>query len=165
MPTKQEQLAALDAKLVPLREQYAELGLNPTPAQIMALNWPEVRGEAYKLVTRTMGRYSGLMHSGYFPDTNQIALKVSFDQNEPFESQLDVLKFVEFIKPLKNGKYVITVFEYSLSEDGVYTIESEDGKEWSVVFTRYYHPTTAFTGDLQTALKYVYDNHPYIQRA
>lgn len=121
----------------------------------------------YRRIKQFVARFSkgSIEISGYRTETHQRALQVAFDQNKPFEDQLQILEFVPYIKPAKPNRYlstekrkIIGVFEYTLSKNEIYYIEiAEDGQ---VYFCTHIRELKEFP-DLKSCLRYVYDHHPY----
>jgi hypothetical protein len=142
-----------------VQEKYKDIVF--TPKTYMEIN-ASSRGEAlYVACEKFISTYydKGVYAGGYYPATNQFALKVKFDQNRPLEHQLGILDFVEYLKPFEGTKH-IGVFEYTLSEDGVYCILVSD--KTKLIKTTYGHDRTIRMFDtLLECLRYVYEYHPY----
>lgn len=134
-------------------------------------------GKYYKEVQNFLGAFynSGIYYGGnYFTSENtqksQIALKVIFDQNKPFDEQLGILEFIPYLLPVNGRDYktklydkCIGVFEESLSEGGVYQIVYiEKDKIWKLIITTYGREQSLITNkDIKEVLHHVYLYHPY----
>ena len=123
------------------------------------------------------GSLRGTYTSGYNPDTNQIHFKVMLDQNEPLASQGGIKTALPLIQPHAGWK-TIGIFEHTLSEYAVwFLMVSEDGSRFLVLNHRRRNdllagrdPAPSLRGrgsdfaefkDVDSALAYIYMNHPY----
>lgn len=161
--------------LLSARERYDALleektrDIPVTVAMVMETS-ARIEGQTlYRRIQNFMQEISGgcLRIGGYHPDTGQRVLKVAFDQNRPFEDQLQVLDFVPYIVPTetrasrrtKSGlRKVIKVFDYTLSAGACYYVEVLADN--SAQFSTSYSEKQMFP-DVTACLRYVYDNHPY----
>ena len=141
-----------------------------TIEKIMSLDWGNVHGPYYKKLEKFLQQFRGISCGGYYPETNQLSVRVAFDQNKDLKDQLDIMRFIPFIKPIKHNKFtqvgissskVISIFENTLSEHGSYDLHITDDKIYCTCIS-YRHPMIEETfTSIEDALKYVYDNHPY----
>lgn len=154
-------------------EEYYKGLTSDTPKE--GVDWEELLSESgydsqakYKARDRVFqgfcSSYGGLQTSGYFPETEQVAVRVSMTHGD--EQQLrEVNKALSFLlpylKPQKDGAVHLGVFESTLSAHGVYTLKVKGDK---VVLSKRTYGTEwdlkTFV-ELEDALEYVQKHHYY----
>lgn len=100
---------------------------------------------------------------GYYPDTNQFALRVVLYRDDPVEKleklAKDIELFLPHIKPLGNNMKVIDIFEHTLSYSCSYSLQiTSDDKRFFVCAGHYRRQQFA---SLLDALQYIRKNHYY----
>lgn len=121
-----------------------------------------VSGERYKERAR-FWESKGLWHSGYTPVKQQVYLKVMLYKGEDDNLEKTLLSLEQILPHLRpvDGIKEFGVFEYTLSENGVYCVEVKEGV-YSLVVYRYHRKSVLKVFDsLRELLKYVQENHYY----
>lgn len=149
-----------------LMETIDEMSMETmTPEQLLRC-MPEttVRYEACNKYLESIG----LASSGYYPDTNQRAVRIGLyrDDDEDFDVQYKGLKSIlPIIKPIKQDFKRINISESSLSEFGIYSLRIYSDDDYKLNLTRYGSPeTVAEFKTLREAMKYIQKNHYYKKR-
>ena len=92
-----------------------------TLAEIFQYDYLESTYKFYKMWCEE----NGFMSGGYFPDTEQYAIKLCFDLDDKKKvkkQKFNLNKYLEIAKPKEDGLVWISVFENSLSAGGCYHI-------------------------------------------
>lgn len=108
-------------------------------------------------------RFDGVISiSGYFPDTNQHALRVALVSDTDCSQVAKWLgEFIPYMKPLGDYEKKISVFESTLSRWGTYDLICQ-GSQWKLMKTTYGREEILQEFDnLIEALEYIKTNHPY----
>lgn len=163
----EQQISAIATRANALKEEINNqklttlIGDKPiTPEIFMSLDWNLVTFKWFQVLDqwfRDNYRNKGLYKGTVWSETDQVALQVMFDQNYPLDDQLGILDFLPFIKPTKKGAKLVGIFEHTCSQYASWMLEIfEDRVE--LIRTRW---TDRKFKDLQEALHYVYQHHPY----
>ena len=126
--------------------------------------WWAITGEWHQKLTHwIVENYfkRGVSASGYYPETDQLALRITLDQHLPLDGQLGILDFIPFIKPHSKGENrdykKVGIFEESLSEFGSWALLLSD-TETILVHNR--QEKQRFS-NIREALQYIYKHLPY----
>ena len=139
--------------------------LKPSIELLMSHDPTRCGTSLYKKLRTWLQKYSKntVTASGHYPDTNQVALCVSFDKRIPFKKQTQILDFIPLIKPIQDGEYKrISICEKTLSEFGSYDIRLYSDNDVKIIEKTYGIESTVqeFTNVLD-ALQYVWENLYY----
>lgn len=188
----EEEMAAIKAQLAPLqeawKEQYEKLeSLRKEQEQLLfggltedtpldQIDWEEllhedgsglsIKRKAVEKVLRRFGDYGkGLGVSGYFPETEQTALRIAMhrgDKENLEQTYKGLTYLLPYIEPLSDGYAHIGIFETTLSERGSYSILI--GKEEIIIQERSWGSDRDMNtfSDLFEALKYVQERLWYV---
>ena len=165
---------ALNGKIVKFTEQIEKLRNEKekeqvkqpmTPAQEMEYFLFEdgsVSGERYK-AREKYWRDKGLWHSGYYPELNQVSLKMMLYKGEKDNLELTISTLEEVIPLLKvhEGVKRLGIFEHTCSEYGVWGIEITD-TSFDLIVHRWHRKSTEKSFDnLRALVQYVQQYHYY----
>lgn len=160
----QEKLNALYAKKKSLLEEREKIWITTRKddwAWILEENG-SVSGERYKFRNKKIESL-GLMSSGYYPEINQVSIKICLTKNdeESYKKTMAGLKVIlPFIIP-QNGIKRIAIFENTLSEGGIFSLEISE-TEIKLCFCRGRREETLKSFQtLEEAVKYIQENHWY----
>jgi hypothetical protein len=136
-----------------------------TPEKILSgPPWWAIAGEWHQKLTNWISKNyfdRGVHASGYYPETDQLALRIKLDQRQPLDGQLGILDFIPFIKPHSKGENrdykKIGIFEASLSEFGSWALLLSS-TETILVHQR--QEKQRFSS-VREALQYIYKHLPY----
>lgn len=121
-----------------------------------------VSGERYK-AREKYWQDKGLWHSGYFPETQQINLKMMLYKGEKdnLEQTITSLEDVLPLIKIHNGVKRLDIFEHTCSEHGSWSAEITD-KSYDLIVHRWHRKSTekSFT-TLRDLVKYVQEFHYY----
>lgn len=121
-----------------------------------------VSGERYK-AREKYWQDKGLWHSGYFPETQQINLKMMLYKGEKdnLEQTISSLEGVLPLIKIHNGVKRLDIFEHTCSEYGSWSVEITD-KSYDLIVHRWHRKSTekSFT-TLRDLVKYVQEFHYY----
>jgi hypothetical protein len=170
---------ALEARMATLLGDTKDLTL----ALVMQIDMNELGNSQYggswwKIVTSYLDEQcrdgqplDGLYRGGSNPEAGgQAGFKIKLDQNRPLDEQCGLTAILPLITPVKGWKY-LSIFEHTLSAGGSWGLRvSEDGKTAEVWGSRDLRYVTEYgdkrvkpeyTGDVDGALAYLYQWHPY----
>ncbi len=69
----------------------------------MSLNYCNLHQPLYDRVQKWEEQFHSVYFGGYNTETNQAVIKIKLNRIKPLEYQLDILKFIPFIKPNEEG--------------------------------------------------------------
>lgn len=145
-----------------------------TPKSVMEIDSKHLTyPHPYREVEEWIHSHKGLYTCPYIrklkDGRHQIGLSVKFDQNLPFEDQLSILDFIPYIEESYDDDYnennlneykTFSVFEFSLSADGIYYVRFKEEKAYLCVI-RFHTFSILKSGTMMDVLEYIYNNHPY----
>jgi hypothetical protein len=111
-------------------------------------------------------RKMNLTSTGFYDETGQVCIKISLIKNEP-TSLPDTLKglrgILKRIKPLEDGFKHVSIFEHTLSRDGIYTLLIDEAKEKYVIQLTQYRRDEVISEHktLRAAVKEIQDKYYY----
>lgn len=128
----------------------------PTAKSVMSVDFKKPIGKkSYKKLLSYL-KSKNITDNGYDLETGQVTLSVSFDQNKPFHKQLEILEFLPYIK---NDR--IEIFDSELSQfESRFILVEKNG----YTVTSFYLKDYFKSNDIHQALKFVYENFPYIRK-
>jgi hypothetical protein len=186
-----EQMSVLQSQLKPLQEKKSKLvkehrllalkeALPLTPEKVANSNYQMFDfDEGFKELRKYMSQFKTISCDGFWSHTQKKALKIAFDQNKDFESQknevllfLSAMPYDDFDKDnrIDSSKInlhkvkVFSIFEYSLSEDGVFNLVVDEKNEAALINTYYSSSRIVKTLPFEEMLNYIYENRPYQRR-
>lgn len=121
-----------------------------------------VSGERYK-AREQYWQDKGLWHSGYFPDTQQINLKMILykGKKDNFEQTIQVLEEVlPFIKE-RDGVKHLDIFEHTHSENGCWSVEITEGSFYLILHRWHRRSVNQSFKTLRELVQYVQEHHYY----
>lgn len=162
-----EKLIKLHKQIEKLREQKEKEQMKQpmNPAEEMEYFLFEddrVSGERYKALEKYW-QDKGLWHSGYFPEIEQINLKIMMykGKNDNLEQTISVLEQVIPLLKVHKGVKHLGVFESTCSEHGSYSVEITD-TTFDLVVWRWSRKSTVQSFDnLRSLVEYVREHHYY----
>jgi len=165
---------ALTDKIVKLSKQIDKLREQKEKGQMKQEMTPEqeveyflfedglVSGERYK-ARQKYWRGKGLWNSGYFPELNQVNLKMMLYKGKEDNLEQTISTLEEVIPMLKVHKGVkrLGIFEHTCSEDGSWSVEITD-TSYDLILHRYHRKSTEKSFDnLRALVEYVQKHHYY----
>lgn len=101
--------------------------------------------------------YNGLTILG--EDRYQRAVSIKLERSRPLKEQMAIKEFIPYIQPGYQGNRTVRVFESTLSEYGVYSVNTDN---YELGITRYgsYSTIKSFSS-IDELLEYVYKHHYY----
>lgn len=175
MEEVRSQIKPLNDKFGKLFEKHKKL-----QSEYDKLKLPEIKDDDWEYIlhvepNESTERYSfrtkkidelGLMPSGYYPETNQTHVELKLIKGKP-ETKAKTIEslatILPFLKPIKDGKVHLGVFEHTLSEHGIYKLLiDKETMRCELTFTRYSRTSSEKTFEnLNEAIEYIYDKHYY----
>lgn len=162
-----EKLSKLYKQIEKLREQkekeQMKQPMNPTEEmEYFLFEDGRVSGERYK-AREKYWHDKGLWCSGYFPETEQVNLKMMLYKGEKdnLEQTISVLEQVIPLLKVHQGVKHLGVFESTCSEHGSYSVEITD-TTFDLVVWRWSRKSTVQSFDnLRSLVEYVQEHHYY----
>lgn len=165
--TLNDEIVKLSEKIEKLREQQEKEQMSKpmTPTQEAEYFLFEdgcVSGERYKARSKYWGA-KGLYSSGYNPETEQVSLKLMLYKGDKDNLEQTITATEEVLPLLKvhNGVKRLSIFEHTLSEDGIWSVEITDDS-YDLILSRYHRKSTEKSFDnLRALIQYIQEHHYY----
>jgi hypothetical protein len=133
-----------------------------TAKAVMGMDYRGLRGDWYRKVDNWFFSLAGIRHGGYNTETGQAYVSVCLDKGKPLDAQLGILQFVPEVKPMKDGKKHLGIFESTLSEHGVWSLAVSPDDSVELELTRYGRKSIEGTfKSVMEALEYVHKHRYY----
>lgn len=122
----------------------------------------------YKLLGEVLCKFN-LMNSGYWPQTAQRAIQVSFTKKDSEKNNNQIqglLTLLPYITPIEdssqlNGCKLFGILEHTLSEHASYIFGVRADNTVALLTQRYGTTTITELGEFQQAMNYIQQNHWY----
>ncbi len=162
-----EKLSKLHKQIEKLREQKEKEQMNQPMNPVEEMEYflfedGRVSGERYN-AREKYWHDKGLWSSGYFPEIEQINLKMMLykGKNDNLEQTISVLEQVIPLLKVHQGVKPLGVFESTCSEHGRYSVEITD-TTFDLVVWRWSRKSTVQSFDnLRSIVEYVQEHHYY----
>lgn len=184
MTSKQDQLKALEKEhtecyarlgelakqIKTLRTEIADAKLGElfsdgiTFEKILPLPYSSIEDSLpwHRKITKWLEDQPGISASGYWPDSNQLAVRIRISRKLPLaDQQRSIALMVPWVKPQRGGIVEIPVSERSLSEHGAYRLQVAEGKYSLVVYLFHQKTVLKEFNNLDEAVFYIYQYHSY----
>lgn len=136
-------------------------------------------GPLFKEVQTFMSKYKYVACEGTWTDTRRKAFRIALDQNDPLDAQIkeieEIMAAIPFVDDLeKRTMYrkrdvdmdiskakLLSVFEYTLSEYGVYNLIVNENNIAGLMKTTYGRSELVLVLPFREMIEYMLKNHPY----
>lgn len=163
-----EKISKLSKQIEKLREQKEKEQMKKPMLPVEEMEYflfedGYVSGERYK-AREKYWRDKGLWRSGYFPEIQQVSLKMMLYKGEGdnFEQTVTTLEeVIPLLKTHSDGVKRLGIFEHTCSEDGSWSVEITESS-FNLILHYYHRKGTEKSFDnLRDVVKYIQQNHYY----
>lgn len=162
-----EKISRIYKQIEKLREQKEKEQMKQPMSAVEEMEYflfedGNVSGERYK-AREKYWHDKGLWHSGYFPEIEQINLKMMLykGENDNLEQTVSVLEQVIPLLKVDQGVKHLGVFEHTCSEHGSYSVEIKNSSFDLIVWHWSRKSTVKSFDNLCDLVKYVQEHHYY----